>query len=159
MYMADRGLLSRCGIYCGACYVYRAERDGGEFLKETAMQQGVAINEVSCMGCTGPEDALWVNCAKCHVRDCLKSRGLEFCYQCGEFHERSCTHYEGLAEFCAERGEDIRRAMEEMEKDPDAWLGAQDERWRCGVCGGPYSWYEETCRSCGSHLGRTDLRP
>ena len=157
--MAARGLLSRCGIYCGACYVYRAERDGGEFLNETAERRGVAIDEVSCMGCMGPEETLWVNCARCRVRGCLKEKGLEFCYQCREFQEGSCTYYERLAEFCAKRGEDIRGAMVETEKDPDAWLKAQDERWRCGSCGGPYSWYEETCHHCGSDLGRTDLSP
>jgi hypothetical protein len=156
--MAASGMLSRCGIYCGACYVYRAMRDGGEFLKDTAERQGVAIDEVSCMGCMGPEEALWVNCAKCRVRGCLKEKGLGFCYQCREFQERSCVIYERLTEFCAKRGEDTRGAMTEMEKDPDAWLKAQDEKWRCGSCGGPYSWYEETCHHCGSDLERTDLR-
>ena len=157
--MADRGLLSRCGIYCGACYVYRAQRDGGEFLMETAEQQGVSTDEVTCMGCMGPEDALWVNCAKCRIRDCLKDRGLEFCYRCSEFQERSCGYYERLAEFCAKRGEDTREAMLMIMKDPDTWQKSQDERWRCRVCGEPYSWYEMACNGCGSDLGRTDLKP
>lgn len=36
---ADEKLLSRCGIYCGACYIYRAQRDGGEFLDHVAAWQ------------------------------------------------------------------------------------------------------------------------
>ena len=75
----DQMLLSRCGIYCGACYVYRAERDVGEFLRDTAEWQGVELEQVKCNGCLAPKAEKWPNCQKCHVIDCLKEKGLEFC--------------------------------------------------------------------------------
>lgn len=151
--------LSRCGIYCGACYVYRAERDGGEFLRETAERQKVEPGEVKCNGCLAPEDQRWKNCKGCKTERCLDGMGFTFCYECGEFREGTCEYYEGLAAFCARRGEDMRTNLVKMEADLEGWLREQGEKWRCGQCGGPYSWYEESCHHCGADLGRADLRP
>ncbi|MFA9437323.1 MAG: DUF3795 domain-containing protein, partial [Candidatus Bathyarchaeota archaeon] len=64
--MADSNLISRCGIYCGACYVYRAERDVGEFLREVAQWQEVEIDEVKCNWCTAPINEKWHNCQHCY---------------------------------------------------------------------------------------------
>jgi len=151
--------LSRCGIYCGACYVYRAERDGGEFLQVTAEEQGGEPGEVRCNGCLAPEDQRWRNCKECRAERCLDGRGLTFCYECDEFRDGACELYDRLADFCDRRGEDIRGNLVGMEADLDGWLREQDERWRCGWCGGRYSWYEVVCRHCGADLGRVDLRP
>ncbi|MBN2336678.1 DUF3795 domain-containing protein [Candidatus Bathyarchaeota archaeon] len=150
-------MISRCGIYCGACYVYRAQRDGGRFLAETADRQGVPEETVRCDGCTGAEEHLWKNCALCGIRDCLREKGLEYCYQCNEFREGTCDDYERLSEFCGRRGEDIRESMNSIRKAPDDWLCEQREKWSCGACGEPYSWYETFCHHCGSDLGRDDL--
>ncbi|MFA9495039.1 MAG: hypothetical protein ACERKS_03865 [Candidatus Bathyarchaeota archaeon] len=52
--MADSNLISRCGIYCGACYVYRAERDVGEFLREVAQWQEKGSMKSSATGAPRP---------------------------------------------------------------------------------------------------------
>ena len=39
--MVNTALAGRCGIYCGACGVYRAYRDGGEYL-EHVVERGVS---------------------------------------------------------------------------------------------------------------------
>jgi len=157
--MGESAPLSRCGIYCGACYVYRAERDGGEFLRETAERQKVEPGEVKCNGCLGPDDQRWKNCKGCKTERCLDGKGLTFCYECEEFRDKTCEHYDMLACFCARRGEDTRMNLVRMKADLDGWLGEQGEKWRCGRCGGPISWYEESCHHCGADLKRTDLRP
>ncbi len=110
--MGDESLISRCGIYCGAYYVYRAERDGGELLREVAEQNEVPPEEVKCKGCMGPEEDLWGNCSKCTVLTCLKEKGYEFCHECKEFDDESCELYARMIRFCGERGEDIRASME-----------------------------------------------
>ena len=155
--MDDHGKVGRCGIYCGACYVYRAQRDGGRFLAETAEQQGVPKDRVKCDGCRGPEERLWKNCAECSLRECLGEKGLEFCYQCEEFQEGTCENYERLSEFCGRRGEDIRASINHISHNKEDWLREQREKWRCGICGEPYSWYETVCHHCGSDLRRSDL--
>lgn len=157
--MGDAKLLSRCGIYCGACYVYRAERDGGEFLRRVTEWQKVRPDEVHCLGCGGPEGEMWVNCRLCPVRGCLGEKGFGTCAECGEFADGSCERYEGLAAFCSRRGEDVRASVAWLSRDPEGWLAGMGERWRCASCGRMFSWYDEVCHNCGADLERTDLRP
>jgi hypothetical protein len=57
--LVDENLLSRCGIYCGACYIYRAQRDGGEFLDHLAGWQKAPKEKVRCCGCLGPLEEMW----------------------------------------------------------------------------------------------------
>jgi hypothetical protein len=155
--MSDRSLLSRCGIYCGACYVYRAERDCGDFIREVAEWQNVELDEVKCNGCFAPDDEKWPNCRKCVPWRCLEEKGLDFCHECDSFWDYSCENYAHLEEFCAKRGENTRQNLIKVKADPERYLAEQDQRWRCGSCGEPYSWYEETCHHCGRSLNRNDF--
>jgi predicted RNA-binding Zn-ribbon protein involved in translation (DUF1610 family) len=153
----ETNLLSRCGIYCGACYVYRAERDCGDFLRHVAEWQNVELDEVKCNGCFAPDEEKWPNCQKCWPAKCLKEKKLDYCYQCDSFWDYSCDHYKGMEDFCAKRGENIRQNMVKMMSDKQKFLADQDKHWRCPSCGEPYSWYEKTCHHCGKSLKRKDL--
>lgn len=154
--MQNHSLLSRCGIYCGACYVYRAERDDGEFLREIAEWQNVEMNDVKCNGCFASDDEKWQNCKECIPWICLEENELKYCYECDSFWNYSCENYASLEDFCARRGEDIRRNLVKIMADPEHYLEEQDKQWRCDSCREPYSWYEETCRHCGNILNRKD---
>ncbi|MCJ7573267.1 DUF3795 domain-containing protein [Candidatus Bathyarchaeota archaeon] len=149
----DENLLSRCGIYCGACYIYRAQRDGGEFLDHVAAWQKAPKEMVRCRGCLGPLDEMWQTCRRCVVRSCLEAKGYGFCHECPGFEDGSCEKYERLSRFCAERGEDIRGTPLRMRAgEAEGWLREQDEKWRCPSCGRPASWYEKSCHHCGGKL-------
>ena len=151
--MTNSNLLSRCGIYCGACYVYLAYKEGGGFLDSISEKLMVPKDEIRCEGCTGPTESLWQNWRECRLLPCLEERGYEFCFECPEFEEASCDKYEGLSRFCLERGEDIRASMRRIGNGgADAWLMEQDRKWRCSQCGEPISWYEETCHHCGEPI-------
>jgi hypothetical protein len=150
-------LPSRCGIYCGACYVYSPERDGGDFLKQIDKWQKVGPEQVKCNGCFAADEEKWPNCRECSPWECLEEKGLSYCYQCEEFWENSCKEYSHLEEFCSKRGENIRQNMLKMKKDTSKWLEEQDKKWRCRNCGEPYSWYEENCHHCKASLDRKDL--
>lgn len=60
--MVDLRLLSRCGIYCGACFIHRAQRDGGALLDEMAKRFNVPKAEIRCDGCSGPYEEQWRSC-------------------------------------------------------------------------------------------------
>ena len=151
--MTNSNLLSRCGIYCGGCYVYLAYKEGGGFLDSISEKLMIPKDEIRCEGCTGPAESLWRNCRECRLLPCLEERGYEFCFECPEFEEASCDKYEGLSRFCLERGEDIRASMRRIGNGgADAWLREQDRKWRCSQCGEPISWYEETCHHCGEPI-------
>jgi hypothetical protein len=149
--------ISRCGIYCGACYIYRAERDCGEFLREVAEWQEAELDQVKCSGCGAPVEERWRNCKNCDTIKCLEEKGHQYCNECDKFWDHSCLRYNSKAEATMQRGEYIRMNMIKIRSDPEAWLLEMDKRWRCISCGEPYSWYEETCHHCGKKLNRKDL--
>ncbi len=155
--MEDTQLLSRCGIYCGACYVYRAERDCGDFIREVAEWQKVELEQIKCNGCLAPIEEKWPNCQKCYPGKCLQEKGFNFCYECDKFWDYSCEIYKNLEEFCDKRGENIRQNLIKIMADALKWLEEQREKWRCDSCGETYSWYDETCHNCGKMLNRTNL--
>ena len=148
-------LISRCGIYCGACYIYRSFKDGGKLLDAVAQKLEVSKEEVRCNGCLGPAEDLWRNCRVCQIRACLKDKGFEFCYECPDFEDSSCAGYERLREGCKRRGEDAREALLRIKAgDVDNWLKEQDLKWRCATCGSRVWWEQETCFQCGQPISR-----
>lgn len=57
--IADKNLVAYCGLYCGACKRYLADK---------------------CPGCIKNEKATW-----CGVRKCCKSNNLDSCADCQKF--------------------------------------------------------------------------
>jgi hypothetical protein len=64
----DKNLVAFCGLYCGACKKYLAEK---------------------CPGCTGNEKASW-----CQIRKCNLENKLGSCAECREFSDpMECKKY------------------------------------------------------------------
>ena len=151
----EEKLISKCGIYCGAFYIYRAFKDGGRMLDETAQRLGVPKEAIECGGCFGPVEDLWRNCRVCSIRACLKEKSFDFCYECPDFDDSSCAGYERLHEGCKRRGEDARGALLRIKAgDADNWLKEQDAKWRCANCGSRVWWEQKTCLQCDQPISR-----
>jgi hypothetical protein len=145
-------LISRCGIYCGACYIYRAFKDRGSFLNVVSEKLKVPVDEIKCDGCLDPSENLWRNCRDCMIAVCIREKSIQFCYECSEF-EKACDKYGELSKFCLQRDEDIRESLNRIKHgETEAWLKEQDAKWRCKACGKPISWYERKCHHCGQAL-------
>ncbi len=146
--MVNERLLSRCGIYCGACYVYRAERDGGALLDEMSRVLGVSHNKIRCNGCSAPYEEQWPNCQSCSYKTCQGKRGIKNCAQCVDFN--GCNDYQKLVDFTKYRGEDVRGALRRINAgEGDEILQEQLAWWSCPRCGAPLQWYDNNCRGCG----------
>jgi hypothetical protein len=59
--MVDTTLAGACGLYCGACGIYRMYKD-----KDTERLEGTArdvfhcqLEDIRCEGCRGPVDCHW----------------------------------------------------------------------------------------------------
>jgi hypothetical protein len=149
--VVDSRLLSRCGIYCGSCFIYRAERDGGALLDEMAKRFNVPREKITCNGCSGPYEEQWGNCQKCAFKACQRKSGVENCAQCEKF--ETCPDFIQLVRFTAKRGEEIREGLRTIDAgDGEAWLRGQEKRWSCPDCGYPLMWYDNACRGCGSKI-------
>jgi hypothetical protein len=148
--MADRSaLLGVCGLYCGACYHYRASFSEGAHLLEEAARQGRAPEGFACQGCRS--DILYIHpgCARCEIRACADGRGALHCGLCPEF---PCARIEDFQNDGHIHHLDVLDNLAAlMESGPDRWLAEQERRWTC-ECGGKFSWYETVCRNCGASL-------
>jgi hypothetical protein len=142
-------LLTACGLYCGACYHYRALFYDDDRLRAEAVRRGRTPEGFICQGCRS--DVLYIHpgCAQCKIRACTDEKGISHCGECTEFpcdriwafqSDGRLHHIDVLIELV-----NLRK------KGPEAWLAAQAEAWRC-ACGESYSWYEETCHRCGKPL-------
>jgi hypothetical protein len=151
----NRDLMAPCGLYCGACGVYIANRDGNE--KFTAIMgalYGSEPEKTKCLGCMQPDPPkeLYGYCKECEIRNCVKSKGHYSCHQCEEW---PCDLIEnfGLAtgvrvmkgtspiwrEKVAEYGD---------EQGSVEWARAECERYHCSSCGSPLFRGAQRCRAC-----------
>lgn len=157
--MIDKKLVGRCGLYCGACGIYRACKDDGEFLKKLAESLKCPPEKVRCEGC----GALTPNCwgYDCKIFKCIKSKGFDFCYQCNQYQNNSCEKFEKLAKGYLEVGEDLRANLQRIRKDEiEEWLHESEEKYRCPACEKPLPVYgiKGKCYHCGASLPKNPFK-
>jgi hypothetical protein len=146
---SSRVLLGVCGLYCGACYHYRASYPESKHLLEEAARQGRALEGFACQGCRS--DALYVHpgCAQCEIRACAEDRGILHCGLCAEF---PCDRLEAFRNDGRVHHLDAPANLEELKaKGVERWLAEQERRWTCG-CEKRFSWHETACSRCGASL-------
>lgn len=135
-----------CGLYCGACAVLIANREGT--LKESSQKWDTDPEDLKCHGCKTETNAVY--CKTCDIKQCAENKQIDFCFQCAEY---PCTR---LVEF---RNDEfphhsvIFRNLEIIQKKgAKKWLEEQKLRWSCPECGTKFAWYDETCKKCGTKL-------
>jgi len=151
MLMVDGALVGRCGLYCGACSIYRAYMDGGEYLEVLAGRWKLPKEKIRCNGCQALTPDCWG--FECEIKRCLDEKGYDFCFEYDEFEANSCERYEKLAARYLKRGEDVRDSLKGIKAgETERWLEEQEKRWRCPSCGKPISVHADKCYSCGEPL-------
>ena len=156
--LVDTRLVGRCGLYCGACSIYRAYKDNGDYLKRLAVHFKCPPEKVRCEGC----QALTPNCwgYECKIVQCLRAENLEFCYECKQYEEHSCEKFENLAKpYLEEDGVDLRANLGRIRKgeaEIKVWLKESEEKFRCSECGKPLPTgsFRSKCYHCGTVLSR-----
>ncbi|MGC9467595.1 MAG: DUF3795 domain-containing protein [Anaerolineae bacterium] len=143
-------LMGACGLYCGACYHYRAGRPQGRHLLSERARGGRPLTGYVCNGCRSERLYIHSGCQSCNIRACVDRRGLQ---HCGECEESPCDR---LRSFQHDGRKHHLPVVEQLKAATELgmarWLKVQARRWQCASCGTPYSWYEETCPLCGSAL-------
>ncbi len=145
--MTDTPLAGACGIYCGACGIYRMYKDRDTERLEQAAREVFHCqpDDIRCEGCRGPLDRHWS--PECRFLACTRERGITFCHECTDF---SC---DDLSAFSADHRDIPLSNLRRLAKvGLAAWLAEQEARWRCPACGKPVDIYSETCRACGAEL-------
>ncbi|MGC9333470.1 MAG: DUF3795 domain-containing protein [Anaerolineae bacterium] len=145
--MTELTLAGACGLYCGACGIYRMNHDQGvERLARNAQEVFQCQPEqIRCEGCRGPAGFRWS--PDCEILACASSRGLTFCHQCRDF---VC---EELSTFSADRGDIPVSNLQRMaEVGLTTWIEEQAVRWQCPACHHAVDIYSRVCRTCGAVL-------
>jgi len=135
-----KNLIGRCGIYCGACEIYRAYKDNGKLLRAVAKKHNCLPGEVHCEGCRAVHIIGWARVEgwgkDCEILKCLHRRKLESCDHCLEIAQ--CGRWNALAEEYQPLGVDLRANMKMCNDGRvEEWLKQQEERWRCQKCNRP----------------------
>jgi len=142
-------LLGVCGLYCGACYHYRASFPEGKHLIEEVRHRGRDVEGFTCGGCRSGMVYVHPGCSQCQIRACAERRRIIHCGECAEF---PCDRIAGFQADGRVHHREVLSNLEDLRICGVAtWLAAQDQRWRC-ACGTQFSWYEGSCRRCGASL-------
>jgi hypothetical protein len=151
----NRDLMAPCGLYCGACGIYIATRDGNEKFKAIMGNlYGTRPEETACLGCmqTDPPKQLYSWCSACKIRACVKSKGYYSCHQCEEW---PCNEIENFPLATGLRV--IKRAVVQWREKVAAygdeqgsieWARTECERYHCSACGNPLFRGAQRCRAC-----------
>jgi hypothetical protein len=98
--MGNLDLMGVCGLYCGACSIYRATQDNNEqklqdFARGLSTRTGnsFTVEDVRCDGCLGKGRIdLW--CKNCQILLCNKLQsGKLRCSDCNEFPCSRLTYF------------------------------------------------------------------
>jgi len=144
-------LVAVCGLYCGACGLYRATKDDNEHSEEikraTSERWGVSEDEVGCEGCLGG-GMLTPYCRACRMRACAEDKaGVSRCSDCVDFPCHMVTDFNSDG---ARHHAEVLDNLREIQKiGAEEWAAAQEKRWRCPKCDVQVDWYARTCYSCG----------
>ncbi len=145
----DLDLLGACGLYCGACYHYRASFPEGRHLLKGATRQGRKLQGFTCKGCRSNSLYVHPGCAQCDIRTCTDTRGIAHCGLCPEF---PCQRIRDFQSDGRVHHLDVFVNLAELvAKGIGDWLVEQAARWTC-ECGTGFSWYESSCPHCGTAL-------
>lgn len=136
-------LAAPCGLYCGVCAIYVADRDGNDRFKEKlAPVYGVSVDQVRCHGCLSDEP--FVYCQVCPIKSCVVEKNYEGCHQCDDF---PCGHIEEFPIPVAKKVI-LRSIPAWKELGTERWMQEEEKRYRCPHCDYALFRGAQRCRSC-----------
>ncbi len=156
--MSQENLIAACGLYCGACEMYRAVHDNNKAKQQALIQAFNArggkftLADLECDGCLGG-GRLSPWCRQCNIKLCTKHQpGETICSSdCYDFPCSALTEFAKSMPHHAEVLDNLRR----LEKVGIKKHAEQEEkRWLCPQCKTPMSWYYRKCPKCGAERSK-----
>lgn len=155
----NRDLMAPCGLYCGACGVYIATRDGNEkFRTVMGNLYGTKPEDTACLGCmqADPPKKMYGYCKMCPIRDCVRSKGFYSCHQCRDWPCDRINQF-GFATGIRVMKRTIPIWREKVaalgdEAGSAEWARSECERYHCPSCGKAVFRGAQRCRSCKEPL-------
>jgi hypothetical protein len=143
----SRELLAPCGLFCGVCAIYMADRDENvKFKERLSPVYGVPVEDLHCRGCMS--DEVFGYCLVCPIKSCAAEKGLEGCFQCGDF---PCQFIDDFP-LPVGRKVILRAVPEWRELGTERWVAAELERYHCPNCGYELFRGARRCRNCKAEV-------
>lgn len=141
-----------CGLYCGACLIYRSTQQGD--LAPAAAAFGRPEEDLACDGCRSKR--VTGACRACWYRDCPTGKGYTSCAECPEM---PCDSLKSLQTRMPHLVQIVGSLERIRSVGPERWCAEQARHWTCPSCGKPTWWYETTCAACGTAVPLGCARP
>ncbi len=150
-----------CGLYCGVCAIYIADRDDNQKFKERLVglyQGGVAgkgtlpgsgrltTADIKCRGCLSEQPFMY--CQSCAIRDCTQEKGFSGCHQCDEF---PCSHIDNFPMTVGKKVI-MRSVPHRREVGTEQWMADEEARYYCPQCGNKVFRGATRCNQCKTAL-------
>jgi hypothetical protein len=153
--------LAPCGLYCGVCAIYIADRDNNQKFKERLVElykggisgkgtlpdsESLSVEDIRCKGCLS--DDPFIYCRKCEIKTCTEERGYTGCHECDEF---PCKY---IDEFPMTVGKKVilRAIPHWREVGTEKWVQDEEARYICPECGNKVFRGATRCNKCKASL-------
>ena len=125
----ENSLFAPCGMNCLVCYRH-------------------CNYKKPCGGCLAGDGGKPEHCRSCAIKDCVRSRGLHYCFQCPE---HPCGHVRRLEKsYLTRYGASLTANSAQVRAlGLEAFMARQRERYTCPACGGVVSLHDRACSRCG----------
>ena len=154
-------LLSPCGLYCGVCAIYIADRDNNLKFKQRLVDlykgkvagkgtlpgsETLCADDIRCNGCLS--ENRFMHCDQCDIRQCTTQKGYTGCHQCEEF---PCRHIDNFPMAVGKKV--ILRAIPYRRKfGTEKWVRDEEARYTCPECGNKVFRGAVKCNQCKASL-------
>lgn len=133
-------MFAPCGMNCMVCYKHC-------YTKKTKQP---------CAGCLPGDEGKPEHCRKCKIKDCVRSKGLIFCYECSNF---PCKLIKNLEKSYNKRYEEslIENSLIVKEHGISYLMDLHNKKYRCSKCGGVLSLHDKICTECKTPRRAQDM--
>lgn len=127
----DTNMFAPCGMNCKVCYKHCQT-------KKTRQP---------CGGCMADNKGKPEHCRKCKIKDCIKDKGLSYCFKCGDF---PCKMIKNLEKSYNKRYKAslISNSENVSQYGLEFFMDKQKEKYTCPQCDGIISIHDRECSEC-----------
>lgn len=127
-------MFAPCGMNCIVCYKH-------------------CYHKKPCDGCLKSDRGKPEHCRKCGIKDCIREKGLSYCFECTEYPCRQIKYLEKSyrTRYGASLMDNSRFVRE---KGLEAFMEQQKENYTCPQCGGIISIHDQECSECQRKVHR-----
>ncbi len=123
-------LLAPCGLYCGVCGIFYADKHNDEVLKQKlAKAYWSKPEQIKCDGCLS--DNKYIFCEKCQIRSCVMVKNVAGCHECSDFPCDKIMNYP----FPVAKDFMCKSIPARKDRTDAEWVAWEVSNWTCKKCG------------------------